>query len=1154
MITQVNTHVQYKTQFIRIIKNLNLYDDHNELSLNDQILYTRVFIISTAIALLILLSFTGIIPQTRLITVSLPSVNDFENLINIYATGVMCRCSQTSIPYSRAVSLNPRFHQVCSSDFVKEEWFSSLFNVNTSNYYPLDFRLMASAQFQVLSILCQTSRRAVVDALRGFHTKTMFSSNALSHDEFNSYIGKSIEQFQKKTLETFRSYNHFILSFIDQHRFICALRTNFYTRSVSGSNISVTFSAIYPQHIDLTQSSLMSNETCRCDRSNDCIYPAGIYNQTRSIVPNEVFSLDKLPLFIIPGFQVGCTPQNALFQSTLECLYNQPCLDIVISLTDALRTVAPLNISNSFTKFSPTTTIAVIFDNIMMDSWEISIDFATYFQACAPKVCSHSYVQRFFLVYMITTIASVFGGLTVILRFVSPLFVKFILRLCRQQVRMLENNERREPKSSLQGRMWSFFQQISQKAITLDLFKDTFTHVQLGVYSTRLYILLLIFGIYILIIYSTSIVVSEQIIIRNPSQDQFEYLHDVYSSVLECSCRNSSIPRSSFIFNEVQIHPFCTSSFVRDDRWFQYWTMKFLNGSIDPNPPFYWNDFRKNGWKFFNYVKILYFAQSKLECFYKESCVQMLIDQRLHGYENIYLPIDLSYITALNSNDGDFYKPDHPLEILASMGFVNEWIYIGNYTLYYDQCQPEICTYTIDNTLYLIARVNLIIGLIGGLNVLLRLLVPSLIKIIYLIYHLCYHRTRNIRLRWRMALTHIRDELYLINVYRRKSQVEYQHLATRIYIVLLVLSFINVSVFVRFQYRIVLISVDSPNETYFSHLHSHYSDSLSCPCTTITIPLINFASVSFETQEACSQIMSQPPLTIRLLPEDILWEQYGWNLIQPQMRTLFYRCMFSTLTSQAASATLINAGLTSVEALTSETFYVLFNSFINGIDKNSVISGDNIYKSISDILQANQFHNQYMTSWRIEFSNADESYILRNTPISLNNGNCYCPSGKSNCTKTVIYYNSISNSNVLPGFVIGCSIMDGLSQSTFECFYDNICANQLNTAFGHSFTKFNLGETQFPPTTPIGSILDEYSIVSSKFSANYSAYFQICAPSTCQYRYREENGVVYVFTTLLGLYGGLTAFLHIFVWYLLDFYRFIVNRSPCLLQRVHPST
>ncbi|CAF4284284.1 unnamed protein product, partial [Rotaria sordida] len=58
----------------------------------------------------------------------------------------------------------------------------------------------------------------------------------------------------------------------------------------------------------------------------------------------------------------------------------------------------------------------------------------------------------------------------------------------------------------------------------------------------------------------------------------------MYSSILSCPCRNSSIQRSTFISSEVQIHPFCTSSFVRDDRWLQYWTMKFLDGSIDPTP------------------------------------------------------------------------------------------------------------------------------------------------------------------------------------------------------------------------------------------------------------------------------------------------------------------------------------------------------------------------------------------------------------------------------------------------------------------------------------------------------------------------------------------------------------------------------------------
>ncbi|CAF2761494.1 unnamed protein product [Rotaria sp. Silwood2] len=662
----------------------------------------------------------------------------------------MCRCTQTSIPYSQFVSLNSQFHQVCSSDFVSEEWFSSLFNANTSNYYPLDFRLMASAQFQVLSVLCRTSRQAVIDAVHGFAATTILSPNAMSRDVLNSYVGTSIEQFQKNTLDSFGSYYHFVSSFIEEHRFISALRTNFYTRSVPGTNISVTFSAIYPQQVDLTRSSFMSNETCLCDRTSDCVYPAGIYNQSRAIIPNEVFSLDASPLFIVPGFQVGCVPQNALLQSTLECFYNQSCLDIVISLTGALRTVSALNISNPFSRFSPTTTIGVLFDNIMIESWENSTDFATYFQTCAPKACSYSYVQRFFLIYMITTMASVFGGLSVVFRTMSPLFVKFILCLCRQRVQMLETNEGHEPKRNFQDRIWNSVKLIYHKTTTLNLFKTTFTNVQHGVYATRVYSILLMLGIYILTIYSSSTVRPQQIIVRNPSLDQFEHLYDMYSSKLSCPCRYSSIIRSTFISNEVQIHPFCTSSFVRDDRWFQYWTMKFLNGSIDPTPPFYWTDFRKNGLRFFNYVKIF------------------------------------------------------------------------------------------------------------------------------------------------------------------------------------------------------------------------------CDIANISI-------------------------------------------------------------------------------------------------------------------------------------------------------------------------------------VVGCSIMSGLSHSTFECFYDDVCINQLNRAFGISFTKFNLNETQFLPTTPIGSILDEYSVVSVNYSANYSAYFQICAPSICQYHYIEQRNVVYIFTTLLGLYGGLTAGLHIFVWYLVDLYRVVFNRCSRLLQRVHPS-
>ncbi|CAF3403303.1 unnamed protein product, partial [Rotaria sp. Silwood2] len=198
---------------------------------------------------------------------------------------------------------------------------------------------MASAQFQVLSVLCRIVRNVVFDAVNEFSETIFVSPGALPRTVFDTYTATLVDQFNKTTLENFRTHNRFISSIVDEHLFISALRTNFYTRSVPGSNNYVTFSGIYPQNVNLTQSSFMSSETCRCDHTSNCIYPAGIYNQSKAIIPNEALSNDASLLFVVPGFQVGCVPQNASFQATLECFYNHSCLDMVITLTAALRTV-----------------------------------------------------------------------------------------------------------------------------------------------------------------------------------------------------------------------------------------------------------------------------------------------------------------------------------------------------------------------------------------------------------------------------------------------------------------------------------------------------------------------------------------------------------------------------------------------------------------------------------------------------------------------------------------------------------------------------------------------------------------------------------------------------------------------------------------------
>ncbi|CAF3730549.1 unnamed protein product [Rotaria sp. Silwood1] len=447
---------------------------------------------------------------------------------------------------------------------------------------------MASAQFQVLSALCRIVRNIVSDAVNEFSATIFVSPRALSRTIFDTYTDTLVDQFNKTTLENFRTLNGFISSIIDESRFISALRTNFYTRSVPDSGNYTTFSGIYPQKVNLTQSSFMSNKTCRCDQTSNCIYPAGIYNQSKAIIPNEAFSNDASLLFAVPGVQVGCVPQNALLQSTLECFYNQSCLDIVITLTGALRTVSALNISNSISRFHPTTTIGY------------------------------------------------------------------------------------------RDRVWNMVRIAYEKVTTFNLFKTALTDVEQGIYSTRVYILFLMVGVYVLTIYSTKVIGSKQVIVQNPSINQFEELNKMYSSILSCPCSRLSMPRSTFMHYEVQFHPFCTSRFIRDELWLQYWTMEFLN--------------------------------------------------------------------ALNADDMITFKPKDTVNDLIMAAFIDQQIQMADYESYYTQCQPEMCIYTIDQKLHSVTLVNSVIGLLGGLSVVLRLLIPLLIKIIYGIYRLCLHRTRGKKL------------------------------------------------------------------------------------------------------------------------------------------------------------------------------------------------------------------------------------------------------------------------------------------------------------------------------------------------------------------------------------------------------------------------
>ena len=89
--------------------------------------------------------------------------------------------------------------------------------------------------------------------------------------------------------------------------------------------------------------------------------------------------------------------------------------------------------------------------------------------------------------------------------------------------------------------------------------------------------------------------------------------------------------------------------------------------------------------------------------------------------------------------------------------------------------------------------------------------------------------------------------------------------------------------------------------------------------------------------------------------------------------------------------------------------------------------------------------------------------------------------------------------------------------------------------------------TSFLPTTPIGTIINAMFIEEMNKTVSYENYFAWCAPIKCQYQKVTRNNVLYVATTVLSYYGGLSIALRFITWNGVIFYRWIKT----YLRRCH---
>ncbi|CAF3850213.1 unnamed protein product [Rotaria sp. Silwood1] len=223
------------------------------------------------------------------------------------------------------------------------------------------------------------------------------------------------------------------------------------------------------------------------------------------------------------------------------------------------------------------------------------------------------------------------------------------------------------------------------------------------------------------------------------------------------------------------------------------------------------------------------------------------------------------------------------------------------------------------------------------------------------------------------------------------------------------------------------------------------------------------------------------------------------------------------------------------------------------------------------LLYNNFIPTSFNTDWTLEYGDESNSFLIRSIPRTFDNSTCNC-AVSSTCQQPL----RIGPSDlILPGLVIGCSPMEGLRMSTLECFFSSDCIStiinyldyytQIDGSPPVNFTppktppiviaSLNTSlSTRFLPSTQIGELIHEMFLEQLTNVISYEKYYATCAPSVCRYEYVERSNILYIVTTLLGLYGAVSVGLRLLIWNSLRIYHKIKNYFHYHNAAIQPQT
>lgn len=408
---------------INIFPSVSPSSDEHELS--SQRISTRLFIVIFITLFIALLLYISLITIPKTIIVKAPSFDRYSNLNSEDSLTLTCPCSKISINYAKFIHVEYTLHQVCSSIFVSELWINYLKNSVPKTIPVIDFRLTGISSFRALKIFCTLINSTIFNGLIDFYSNQHVSALLVTQQLLKSQIESSTDKFRLSMIDIFslsfakiRSTTHANGLYSVRGAGLSMLIQSNNTLNDARNYIRSNTQNYIPDMM------LISSDSCNCHFSSTCIFPFSIYGNYSG----------SPSLFDVPDFYFGCYAIESLLQSKLKCFYNQSCID---ELTHYMSSSISMNITalnaSLSRRYSVNSTIQELVEDLMIEEWNVSVMYKTYYNECQPIQCTYKVETRNNFIYILTILFGIGGILATVLKLIVPRLVKFARKKRRWQ-------------------------------------------------------------------------------------------------------------------------------------------------------------------------------------------------------------------------------------------------------------------------------------------------------------------------------------------------------------------------------------------------------------------------------------------------------------------------------------------------------------------------------------------------------------------------------------------------------------------------------------------------------------------------------------------------------------------------------------------------